>query len=707
MASNFLQLNVDELEITIPSQKGTYTESNGRFYATRSYSSRSAAIRAYLPSALNNAELNSLNFSFQVKGAGSAWRYTKDEDILNDLSSENHYADISFIYAPAAETKTFTIREDAIDWVSGGSGRKTFKWSNISIEVNYTASVIPSTLIYSFDKLSLSKGESIGLKVDYTPSSEVIVDDDGIKALLYCIDDNTQEIQWSSEQFLLLKSEQASISSNLPMHSEATFIINTTDNLNGYSWKIDIINGENSLLTNGAEFVTFSYVDQRNVSAPGNLSISSGPYYSNITEPVAQFSLTLDQNVNIKQVEAIFYITVDNVVQEFARETVDGTKVYSTGNVSYPFGIKFSPFSVSEETIITKIDFKVTDDYNEHAVRTWPVNSGTTRTVVPYVYPSFGENFTIQRYTINAVGQIEPSMLGQNLITLGTINLSSNTNERSITINWIDENGVAQTVTPEISSYSNKIVFNLDNNPQDCIRFFENKNFSLTTNFNIICTLHDGISPDVVQTFVLPKSTTYFNIEKTGVSIGGFSTGEVINPIFECYYPMYLYFNNKKYAITIDSNGFIKGINTEGGGTPSTIDVVTVESSTLERIDNSSNKYFYLDLNSSTITNNLTVATYLIHFNGKFKNKTNSQRQFKISTNLFNNEYYNLGELESYNEPVSISWDVGIYNNNNNTIAQLIENLKIYVYGTYSGSFQVMAGDDFFSQIEITFTPQT
>ena len=293
--------------------------------------------------------------------------------------------------------------------------------------------------------------------------------------------------------------------------------------------------------------------------------------------------------------------------------------------------------------------------------------------------PTFSSNFTIQRYyTDSTLGKIiseEGTLLG----VTGIITFDSSASTKTITFSG---NGLTSEVISVTSG--NTKTFNIQ-------QIFSTTTFLIDTDYTITVTLNDGYNT-IVRTIDIPSVNGYLNVEEGGVAVGGIAHGTLETPQFECYYPMYLYFNNNKYKVVLGANNTLtaqlvsEGSSETSGGLlfSSTIGTITTSENnhTYQQTSGStayvwndntfsargsriylSNKKFQINSSSASYTTGILALTSLT--NGVSSDYSSLNIKFSKTGNVF---YVFMGILKSdYSsslpEEISASQSVGFLTN--------------------------------------------
>ena len=547
MAQTTLILSSSSVSITSSNNRGNiYLDSSiDKYIATRAYSQKSNSIQASLPSNLSNITVTSVSITQQfTHSGGTAWRYTTNENIKEQLNSGIVNFPISFIYAPSGDgPQEFATAGQAQSWANAGANSKTCTVSNITVTIEYTEAESSTTqrISYKLSQTSIAYQEYLGLQVEYIPTSTITAGT--LKAKVYNATVN-KEISY------VLNTGQALAANTFYSFSLTSQLFDTiTSNLTtGNKIKIYIEGATDPIIDEALS--NFIFVSAR--TAPNlTLTWDNSTYLSYIQAPIVTLSnITLDSTTDA---------ALKSVVINFSNSELGQITLLPNAGVQ-----EISPFIVSSDISNPSYTITITDSYNQTTINSI---TPTNLTIKLYEPPSFADNFNIKRYVFNSLTNLnEITSDGTKLLVDGTINIFKDCTVKRLQFSYIDDNTNEQTLwfdipagqtTNQYALNKNTSIFSSSGTP---LIFAADKTYSITVK------LIDDYSV-ITTTIDVQKAEGYFNIEKYGVAVGGIAHGKENDKQFECYYPMYFYDKDgNKYRIIIGENNVLMASPVSSGG---------------------------------------------------------------------------------------------------------------------------------------------
>lgn len=542
MGTAFLNLSSNALTISVTNNKGVMAyDSNYQYYkVSRGYSTTGGSIRATLPSNLQGKKITSIAFSATLtsNSGGAAWRYTTESSALELLNNGTTSFDISFLYAPSTDNATISEYNGAKNYIARGVNTKRASWSNISVEIQYEDDIIIDDAFGVGDcntnQTSYALGEDIELSFNFTPA--IALEANTLRAQLFSEENDNFVFNYILNNDMALVPDTNYNFSVIQTLNSTLDIDNLLNDI-----KVRIWNYNNP--ANFLEIPLYITIIESRIAPTLTASLNTTTFLTNVTIPVitlSNFSTDSNTDAYIQSIKMRFNNNV------FPEQEIDFDSNTSTNTIS------LVPFVSTVDVTNLATSLIVTDSY----AQTSSIMLGAINVYV-YNAPTFSNTFAIQRYIENPLtGNNDITDEGSQLIVNGSVNFSSYSIIHKLTLVLNDI---------EYTFSNNPIVFNNDTS------VFSTVTVNVDQSYTIRAIAEDDYTSTIID-LDIPAASGYFNIEEGGVAIGGFAHGTEDDKQFECYYPMYLYFNNIKYQIILGENNTLIanpiGGDSGGGTTP-------------------------------------------------------------------------------------------------------------------------------------------
>ena len=501
------------------------------YKAYRTYNQGSSSVLITLPNdLLHNVRFSKVKVQATIgtpTRTAAAQGYYTASNIVEQLNDNGRITIPIYCYYQATSESHDWATSNVIDpFVTAGNKRHSLTFSNLKCEVTYTP-----TTNYSLDKTSVANGENVTLSLQFAPS--VAVEANKLSA----------KIRPKNTTDYLMTFSNLNPTALSPNESYTITPKTVTSSVNSLYDDLElVIFNDTTPLEPVLSLDNFKFIATRaapsvsNISGSGSKKIKfdKSTYLSSVNTPIFTCgAIQTDSNTDAYITQA--YITFGN--SAFADMQLDISQIQSTSETEW----NLPPFQSSGNNVSYKLT--IVDNYDKRA----EITASDTIIVNQYQPLTISDDFTIQRYYINGLGDPEISNDGEWLVVNGSISYTDGLDSTpKISFKYYDANGVEQTIPPTDALHIYDHDYNIFKDGTTPITF------SAKFDYTITVTVSDGYNT-VIKEIEITKAKGYINIEHGGVAIGGLSCGSAEQPRFECYYPMYIVFGHYKYRIKLDT----------------------------------------------------------------------------------------------------------------------------------------------------------
>lgn len=533
MATANLVLNATGITITSKNEAGSiinasFNQTTGEIVYTceRSYVEQWGSVIASLPQNLRsnititNIEVSASRGSPTRPAIKAGYSYS---NVIKDLNSGKITSfPIYFYYKPTTEIASLPYYSYQ-RWISASVSAHQLSWSNITCTITYEYNTQ-----YSLDKTSVANGEDLTLTLSLTPNTNIEAE-----AL------SAQILDANNNVIMTFSPLNSTALTKGTLYTFTKTITYNSGDVGGVKY-LKILNGANQL----GEIITINSlvcVSERQEPEVNNIEtgepkikFTNSLYWSGLDKPTFTCGqIITDPNVPDATITSA-YITFSHTA--VSSITLNTMLIDVNGNTSWDL----EPFILAEDypddSLITGYTLHLIDAYNNSIT----INSSADIEINKYNAPFIDDTFMIQRYMLNSVTQ-EPEIAAEGTLLLinGKVGYDNRLNT-TLTFRYTDENNATHT-TDAVTISGNGIFIN-------DTTIFGNMAFRNDLDYTIYATLQDAYT-SITKEFEIVQAIGYLNVEQYGVAIGGIAHGTADNHMFECYYPMYLVFNDVRYRV--------------------------------------------------------------------------------------------------------------------------------------------------------------